>query len=513
MAFAEARKASGLEIARSSKIVKLTDHFWAVPSQQTKGKYAVDPEKGTCMCPDFETHGKPCKHLYAVQYARHQITQPNGTTVVTETLRITYGQNWPAYNAAQCSEKETVQTLLQSLCSGIQQPSYKGNGRPSLPWSDVIYGATMKVYSGMSGRRASTDIRFCAEKGLIDADPHYNTILRYLNKPELTPLLKTLITESASPLAAVESNFAVDSTGFNTSTYARWFDEKYGKQKKFQKWVKCHAMVGTKTNVVTSVEVTEGNRGDSPEFPGLVKTTAEHFNIKEISADKAYLSNNNLDVVEAANAVPYIPFKLNSRHGGGAAWNRLWHHFNAERDEFLAHYHRRSNVETTFSMIKRKFGGAIRHQEPAGSVQRGAGEGPLPQPRVPRSRDPRAWDQPEVLGSGRGERMTDREITTADLTPEEQEHVRNAIILVRVQFGGWKPLGKMLRFDPATIIHVCRERRSVSASLAFRLARLLGIGIDDLLAGKWPGDGACARCGYKDARTKEGPDPWASTRG
>jgi transposase len=30
------------------------------------------------------------------------------------------------------------------------------------------------------------------------------------------------------------------------------------------------------------------------------------------------------------------------------------------RDEFLASYHKRSNVETTFSMIKGKFGGYLR---------------------------------------------------------------------------------------------------------------------------------------------------------
>lgn len=360
--FAEARKARGLEIARSQKIVKLTDHLWAVPSQKTKGKYAVDPEAGTCLCPDFETHGQPCKHLYAVQYARHQITDADGTTTVTETLKITYGQaNWPAYHRAQVAEKETVQVLLRDLCSGIAQPKYKGNGRPSLPWADVIYGATMKVYTGMSARRASTDIRACAEKGLIDADPHYNTVLRYLNKPELTPLFKALITEAASPLAAVESCFAADATGFHTSTYARWFDYKHNKDRKYQKWVKLHAMVGAKTNALTAVEVTEGNRNDSPEFAGLVKATASRFNMKEVSADKAYLGSENLEAIEAVGAVPYIPFKLNSQpDGNGEAWKRLWHYFHAHRLDFFDRYHQRSNSESSFSAIKRKFGGFVR---------------------------------------------------------------------------------------------------------------------------------------------------------
>ena len=59
-------------------------------------------------------------------------------------------------------------------------------------------------------------------------------------------------------------------------------------------------------------------------------------------------------------ATPYIPFRANS-----LARNRKQkhdscgsgHYYNFNR-KFLAHYHKRSNVETTFAMIKAKFGGA-----------------------------------------------------------------------------------------------------------------------------------------------------------
>jgi alpha-L-fucosidase 2 len=50
-----------------------------------------------------------------------------------------------------------------------------------------------------------------------------------------------MITESAIPLRSVESQFAIDSTGFSTLTYRRWFDEKYGKERSEAKWVKAHA--------------------------------------------------------------------------------------------------------------------------------------------------------------------------------------------------------------------------------------------------------------------------------
>ena len=38
----------------------------------------------------------------------------------------------------------------------------------------------------------------------------------------------------------------------------------------------------------------------------------------------------------------------------------MFHLYNFNRDDYLSHYHKRSNVETTFSMIKAKFGERLR---------------------------------------------------------------------------------------------------------------------------------------------------------
>jgi hypothetical protein len=104
-----------------------------------------------------------------------------------------------------------------------------------------------------------------------------------------------MIEDSAAPLADIEQQFAVDSTGFSTSVYHRWYDAKYGYKMKEHKWVKEHAMVGCLTNVVTAV-VTDGTANDSPELPALVKATDRHFTLAEVSADKAYLAHDNLPV-------------------------------------------------------------------------------------------------------------------------------------------------------------------------------------------------------------------------
>ena len=46
----------------------------------------------------------------------------------------------------------------------------------------------------------------------------------------------------------------------------------------------------------------------------------------------------------------------------------MWHFYTFNREAFLAHYHKRSNVETTMSMIKGKFGASVRAKTPTAQV-------------------------------------------------------------------------------------------------------------------------------------------------
>jgi transposase len=172
------------------------------------------------------------------------------------------------------------------------------------------------------------------------------------------------VEEAAAPLKAVETSFSVDSTGFSTAVYRRWYDDRYGREMKEAAWVKAHAMVGNKTNVITAVRVTDESVGDAPVLPSLVQSTAARFDVAEVAADKAYLTHANLAAVEAVGATPLVPFKSNSQGEGPAARRKLWHLFKYRWDHFLAHDHQRSNVEATFSALKRKFGGSVRSKLP-----------------------------------------------------------------------------------------------------------------------------------------------------
>jgi transposase len=282
---------------------------------------------------------------------------------VTEALsyhRTTYGQDWNAYNMAQTTEKETVQTLLRGLCGDVQTPAHTGRGPKPIPLSDVVFAMTMKTYSMMSARRATGDIEASAEAGNMTRVPHFNSTLAAFSKPEMTEILTSLIEKSAAPLAGIERSFAVDSTGFGTCVYHRWIDEKYGKPMKRATWLKAHAMVGTATQIITSVKVTTSEGADCPRLPELVDSTKQRFAMDEVSADRAYLSNENLTAIEAAGAAPFVPFKINSQQDGSPAWRKMHAVFMLKEEEFLTAYSKRSSVESTFSAVKRKFGPAVK---------------------------------------------------------------------------------------------------------------------------------------------------------
>jgi transposase len=269
--------------------------------------------------------------------------------------------NWPAYNAAQSEEKRRFVELLADLCRGIPEPA-QTFGRPRLPLSDVVFCAAFKVYSTVSARRCMSDLEDAHDKGYISKVPHYNSIFNYFEMPELTPILQELIVESSLPLKAVETDFAVDASGFGTSQLVRWQNARYGRKQDKHAWVKVHLMVGVKTNVVTSVEITGAFAHDGPLLPRLVEATSRNFQMETVLADKAYSSRRNVQAISDQGADPYIPFRRGFTAGKDTStmWSKLWHYYQFNRDDFLQHYHLRSNAESTFAMIKAKFGERLR---------------------------------------------------------------------------------------------------------------------------------------------------------
>lgn len=358
----------GAYIAAWFRIRKTQDGY-KVPSEHGNGVYDVSvdgDDEPACNCPDFELRSRPCKHIYAV----HSLIQEElgyGESGEAEAPvkppRPTYGQDWRAYDAAQENEEAHFEVLFRQLCDLVVQPVHQ-SGRPRLPVSDVLYCIGMKVYHNKSRRRVMTAVRRAEERGLLDSSPSDASITKYLADPDLTPVLKYLIQWSSLPLKDLETSFAIDSTGFSTSVYDRWFDEKWGKPKRRAKFVKLHLTCGVKTQIITTADASNGWANDAPFLVPQLQTTAENFDVQQLAADKAYVSKTSHEDAESMGVTLLIPFKTNSvskdrKRRRNGAWERAYHFFQLHNDEFLERYHQRSIAESAVQMIKSKFGQAV----------------------------------------------------------------------------------------------------------------------------------------------------------
>jgi transposase len=276
--------------------------------------------------------------------------------------RKSYPQDWRAYNQAQMKEKTLLITILNELLDHIPFQEVHSVGRLPIPTRDKIFYLTLQAYNVKSSRRCVADLDLCRQLGFVRKTPHFNTVLKCLNDPILETYFKHLINVSGLPLQQVETDFAVDSTGFSTSQFERWFDVRIGKESDKRRFRKCHLTCGVKTNIITSVNITSAAKGDAPQFADLVENTKRIFDIKEVSADKAYSSRQNLAIVSQLGGIAYIPFRSNMRGTprGPWIWRTMFDLYTAHREDFMSHYHKRSNVESVFHMLKNKFSDYIR---------------------------------------------------------------------------------------------------------------------------------------------------------
>lgn len=356
------RELKALEIAARHRIT-VKDGVWVVPSS-TNGTYKIRLDPDDCTCEDFALRQLPCKHIIAARLVRARDYGGKNPVVVVDEVpkRKTYKQNWGAYNQAQCTEKDRFQQLLFELCEGIEEPSRHVKAGKRIKLADRVFACAFKVFSTYSGRRFMCDLNDAHDKGYTTSVVNPSTVMDFANEDAMTPVLCSLIERSAWPLRTIETTFAPDSSGFSTSRFVRWYDEKYGCTRSGREWVKSHVMTGCKTNIITTAIIDGPTAADSPQFKPLVEqTVANGFKIGDLCADKAYLSHENQELAAKHGAVPFIPFKSNSVAGeAGTLWEKLFGFFQFNRADFLARYHQRSNVESTFSMVKAKFRDHVR---------------------------------------------------------------------------------------------------------------------------------------------------------
>lgn len=269
-------------------------------------------------------------------------------------------RDWPAYNAARQKQHQLFLHLLTDLTDYLDEPDSSGRGRPSTPLSTVVEYAVMREYANADLRKVAGLMEMLQDAGYIQDTCHYTTVSKRLQDADMIHALQRLIHISSMPFADLETSFAADATGLSTNQFDRYVVMKHGGKTDMRRhdWKKLHIMNGVDSNIVTAARVTDGKRHEAPFFEELVNTTANLFEIEEVSADKGYSSRDNLDVVADHGGTPYIPFQRNvtGNARGSYTWMRMFKLFQENRQEFRERYHLRSNVESVFSAIKTRFG-------------------------------------------------------------------------------------------------------------------------------------------------------------
>lgn len=226
----------------------------------------------------------------------------------------------------------------------------------------------------LSVRRARSFLLFLQKYKIIHVSiPCFKTLSNYRADNMLLRVLDQLIEESSKPLAAIEHDFATDSTGIKTKLFSSWYSLRAKKRIRKRDHVLAHASMGMKSTIVTALNVETKQGKDNVLFREQVDTTAENFIVNQWSGDTTYCSKENCSKVAAVGGTPYFKCKT-----GKTAWNGkqdghpAWMAMNTEAQEnpewYDKNYHKRSKVEAGIHSKKSLHGDKVYSKLPSARI-------------------------------------------------------------------------------------------------------------------------------------------------
>jgi transposase len=149
---------------------------------------------------------------------------------------------------------------------------------------------------------------------------------------------------------------SIDATGVGTKLFDRWLSHPTDRSKDF---VKLHAAIDDR-GAAFSIAITDGTTSDITLFPYLVNDVDARLGV--VRADAAYLSRDNVQMIEDMGAVPYIRPKSSStmESKGRYAWRHMQFRYRKDKEAFHEEYNQQRRAEAFFSKMKRRFGSSVR---------------------------------------------------------------------------------------------------------------------------------------------------------
>ena len=190
--------------------------------------------------------------------------------------------------------------------------------------------------------------------------PHYTTINKFLQRFSRYRFDR-ILSHTVDLFDAGKCILAIDGTGYSTSRFSWYYSMRTGRQESRKSIVQSIATVNTTNLSIASHHSCIKWGHENTFFKPLVYAASKKLDIRYVLGDKAYDSELNHEwVSNTIGARSIIPVKIGWKNG---TVNGYYRKLLAKRINCRI-YHRRSLVETVFSMVKRRFGSTLQSRLP-----------------------------------------------------------------------------------------------------------------------------------------------------
>lgn len=288
---------------------------------------------------------------------------------------------WGLYDRAQTHELPDMLELIDRVVDLLElppDPPRPRGGRPHIPLPDLLRALLLQSYRQIANRPAEGDLRAMGAALGIRRKFSYKSLERAYSHPELLDALEDLLTLTNRPVYGREAIFAVDGTGFSTAAWEpyRRFRERVQSRsppplfapRRQHPWVFNVANVGVRFGLIAAWDSHTALAGRELEmFPGIFERTRQrHPGLRRQLADSGYWARWVVTLLadHGVEARIFPRRDLQLARDGGRGWVAAHWGLVTDPQRWLAEYHQRSRVESTWSALKSRTPGRMRKRRP-----------------------------------------------------------------------------------------------------------------------------------------------------